>query len=177
MSWFRSLSLLESMPQPTVAAINGQAHGGGSEISWACTMRVIAESGHMGQPEVVVGIIPGAGGTQRLPRLVGAGRGAELVLSGRVIRPDEALAMGLVNAVLPDDGFVDHVVHWLQPMARHPRSALVAAKKAVVEGLRLPLDEGLRLEGQLFVQLQTGAEALELQDQALDSYAKGADPI
>jgi enoyl-CoA hydratase len=176
-SWFRSLALLESMPQPTVAAINGQAHGGGSEISWACTMRLIAESGHMGQPEVVVGIIPGAGGTQRLPRLAGAGRGAELVLSGRVIRPDEAKALGLVNEVLPDEGFVDHVVRWLEPIARHPRAALVAAKKAVVEGLRLPLDEGLRLEGQLFLQLQTGKEALELQDQALDSYAKGADPI
>ncbi len=176
-SWFRCLSLLESMPQPTVAAINGQAHGGGSEISWACTMRLIAESGHMGQPEVVVGIIPGAGGTQRLPRLVGAGRGAELVLSGRVIRPDEALAMGLVNAVLPDDRFVDRVVEWLEPTARHPRAALVAAKKAVVEGLKLPLDEGLRLEGQLFLQLQTGKEALGLQDAALDSYAKGGDPI
>jgi enoyl-CoA hydratase len=176
-SWFRCLSLLESMPQPTVAAINGQAHGGGSEISWACTMRLIAESGHMGQPEVVVGIIPGAGGTQRLPRLVGAGRGAELVLSGRVIHSGEAMALGLVNAVLPDDGFVDHVIAWLEPMSRHPRSALVAAKKAVVEGLRLPLDEGLRLEGRLFIQLQTGQEALALQDEALDSYAKGADPI
>ncbi|HYZ91897.1 MAG TPA: enoyl-CoA hydratase/isomerase family protein [Actinomycetota bacterium] len=176
-SWYRCLSLLESMPQPTVAAINGQAHGGGSEISWACTMRLIAESGHMGQPEVVVGIIPGAGGTQRLPRLVGSGRGAELVLSGRVIRPDEARAWGLVNAVLPDESFVDHVVAWLEPIARHPRSALVAGKKAIVEGLKLPFDEGLRLEGRLFLQLQTGREALALQDETLDTYAKGADPI
>src|SRR5207245_5585534 len=103
-SWYRSLVLLESMPQPTVAAINGQAHGGGSEISWACTLRLIAESGHMGQPEVIVGIIPGAGGTQRLPRLIGQTRAADLILSGRVVLADEALTLGLVNGVLPDDG-------------------------------------------------------------------------
>ncbi len=176
-SWGRALSLLESMPQPTVAAINGQAHGGGSEISWACTLRLIARSGHMGQPEVIVGIIPGAGGTQRLPRLIGAGRAAELVLSGRVVRADEALELGMVNAVLPDDGFVDHVVQWLQPIARNTRASLVAAKRAMVEGARLPFDEGMRLEGQLFLGLQTGAEALELQDRTLESYRAGGDPI
>jgi enoyl-CoA hydratase len=176
LSWGRTLALLESMPQPTVAAINGQAHGGGSEISWACTMRVIAESGHMGQPEVVVGIIPGAGGTQRLPRLIGPGRAAELVLSGRVVRSEEAKELGLVEAVLPDGGFIDAVVDWLKPMASHPRSALVAAKKAIVEGLRMPLDEGLRLEGQLFVQLQTGSEAIELEERASEAYRRGESP-
>ncbi len=173
LSWLRSLALLESMPQPTVAAINGQAHGGGSEISWACTLRVIAESGHMGQPEVVVGIIPGAGGTQRLPRLIGAGRAAELILSGRVVGAEECLQLGLVNAVLPDDGFMDHVVEWLQPMAGHPRSALAAAKKAIVDGMRKSFTDGLRLEGQLFVELQTGAEAVELEERALEAYRSG----
>jgi enoyl-CoA hydratase len=176
-SWARSLALLESMPQPTVAAINGQAHGGGSEISWACTLRLIAESGHMGQPEVLVGIIPGAGGTQRLPRLIGNTRAADLVLSGRVVRADEALAFGMVNVVLPDDGFIDHVVDWLQPIARNPRSALAAAKRALVEGTRLPFDEGMRLESRLFMALQTGTEALELQDRTLEAYRDGADPI
>jgi enoyl-CoA hydratase len=175
-SWFRTLALLETMPQPTLAAINGQAHGGGSEISWACTLRLIAESGHMGQPEVVVGIIPGAGGTQRLPRLIGAGRAADLILSGRVVRAVEALELGLVNAVLPDDDFVAHVIEWLQPMSRHPRAALAAAKKAVVEGLRVPLDEGLRLEGQLFMQLQTSPEAIELEERASQTYASGGSP-
>jgi len=176
-SWSRTLYLLENMPQPTVAAINGQAHGGGSEICWAATLRLIAASGHLGQPEVVVGIIPGAGGTQRLPRLIGAGRAADVVLSGRVVRADEALSLGLVNAVLPDEGFLDHVLEWLAPMAHHPRSALAAAKRAVVEGLRLPFDEGLRLEGRLFIELQTGKEALDLQDRTIESYARGADPI
>jgi enoyl-CoA hydratase/carnithine racemase len=175
-SWYRVLDLLETMQQPTVAAINGQAHGGGSELSWACTLRLIAESGHMGQPEVVVGIIPGAGGTQRLPRLIGAGRAADLILSGRVVRAEEALQLGLVNAVLPDDGFLDHVVDWLQPIARNPRSAVAAAKKAIVEGLRLPLDEGLRLEGALFGQLQTSAEAIELEERASQTYASGGSP-
>ncbi len=176
-SWFRTLALLESMPQPTVAAINGQAHGGGSELSWACTLRLISASGHMGQPEVIVGIIPGAGGTQRLPRLIGSGAAADLILSGRVVQAEEAFAMRMVNAVLPDEDFLDHVIEWLQPIVRNPRSSLVAAKKAIVDGMRLPLDEGLRLEGQLFIQLQTGAEALQLQDSTLESYERGGETI
>lgn len=172
-SWSRALGLLESMPQPTVAAINGQAHGGGCEISLACTLRLIAESGHMGQPEVVVGIIPGAGGTQRLPRLIGPAKGAELIFSGRAVQAHECVDIGLANAKLPDAAFVDHVVDWLQPIARQSRSALAAAKKAIVEGLHLPFADGMRLEGQLFIELQTGKEALELQDKALDAYASG----
>jgi enoyl-CoA hydratase/carnithine racemase len=158
------------MPQPTIAAVNGQAWGGGCELSMACTMRVVATSGHFAQPEVNVGIIPGAGGTQRLPRLVGPGRAAELVLSGRAVRADEAVAIGLANAVLPDDGFVDAVVAWAQPIASKPLSALAAAKQAVLEGMSLPLDEALRLDGRLFIGLQTGQEALDLQRGALDRY-------
>ncbi|MEX2393803.1 MAG: enoyl-CoA hydratase/isomerase family protein, partial [Actinomycetota bacterium] len=169
--------LLESMPQPTVAAINGQAHGGGCEISLACTLRLIAASGHMGQPEVLVGIIPGAGGTQRLPRLVGPGKGAELILSGRVVGAEECVAIGLANAVLPDESFIASVIDWLQPIARNTRASIAAAKNAVVEGSRLPFDEGLRLEGQLFIQLQTGKEALDLQDATLEGYRAGAEPI
>jgi enoyl-CoA hydratase len=176
-SWSRSLTLLEEMPQPTVAAINGQAHGGGSEISWACTLRLISRSGHMGQPEVLVGIIPGAGGTQRLPRLIGNTRAADLILSGRTVHAQEALDLGMVNAVLPDDGFIEHVLGWLQPIARNTRASLAAAKRAIVEGTRLPFVDGLRLEGQLFIGLQTGAEALELQDRTLEAYRGGADPI
>jgi enoyl-CoA hydratase len=169
-AWGRTLRLIESMPQPVVAAINGQAWGGGCELSLACTLRLVAQSGHFGQPEVNVGIIPGAGGTQRLPRLVGPGRGAELVLSGRVVPADEAAGIGLAQAVLPDEGFLDAVVEWLQPIAKQPRSALFAAKKAVVQGLKLPFDEGLRLEGQLFMELQTGEEAQALEHQAIARY-------
>ena len=169
-SWGRTLARIESLPQPVVAAINGQAWGGGCELSLACTVRVAAASAHLGQPEVAVGIIPGAGGTQRLPRLVGPGRAAELILSGRVVPADEALAIGLVEARLPDDGFVDRVVEWLQPMATKPRRALAAAKRAIVEGLRLPFDEGLRLEGRLFVECQLGPDAVALEEAAQRRY-------
>jgi enoyl-CoA hydratase/carnithine racemase len=168
-SWGRAFALLEAMPQPVVAAIDGQAWGGGCELGLACTLRVASERAHLGQPEVAVGIIPGAGGTQRLPRLVGAGRAAELVLSARIIDAQEALRIGLVETVLPTDGFVDRVVEWVQPMATKPRAALFAAKRAVLDGLRLPLDEGLRLEGRLFIECQTRPDTVELQTRAAEA--------
>ncbi len=168
-SWGRTFRILESMPQPVVAAVDGQAWGGGCELSLACTLRVASERAHFGQPEVAVGIIPGAGGTQRLPRLVGAGRAAELVLSARIIDAPEALRIGLVEAVLPTDGFVEHVLAWVQSMATKPRAALFAAKRAVIQGLRLPLDEGLRLEGQLFIECQTRPDTVALQERVADT--------
>ena len=158
-SWSRALQLLETMPQPTVAAIDGQAWGGGCETSLACTMRIGSERAHLGQPEVVVGIIPGAGGTQRLPRLVGGGRGAELCLSGRIVGADEAERIGLLNAVLPTQGFRAAAIAWCQQISRHPGPAVFAAKRAVVEGLRGPLDAGLRLEGELFLALNASDDA------------------
>ncbi len=161
-SWVDALALLESMPQPTVAAINGQAWGGGCETALACTLRIGSENAHLGQPEVNVGIIPGAGGTQRLPRLVGAGIGAELCLSGRVVQAEEAMRIGLLNTVLPSEGFTSAAIEWCEQIAANPASAVFAAKKAVVQGLKLPLSEGLRLEGQLFAQINAGDEAREL---------------
>jgi len=158
-SWSRALHLLETMPQPTVAAIDGQAWGGGCETSLACTMRIGSERAHLGQPEVVVGIIPGAGGTQRLPRLVGGGRGAELCLSGRIVGADEAERIGLLNAVLSAEGFRAAAIAWCQQISQHPGPAVFAAKRAVVEGLRGPLDAGLRLEGELFLALNASDDA------------------
>jgi enoyl-CoA hydratase len=169
-SWARAFGLLASMPQPVVAAVNGQAWGGGCELSLACTLRVAAQSAHFGQPEVNVGIIPGAGGTQRLPRLVGMGRAAELVLSGRIIDANEAERIGLVN-----EGFVDHVLEWVAPIASKPKSAIAAAKRALIDGIDLPLAEGLRIESQLFIQLQRGAEAIALEEAALDRYHEAND--
>jgi enoyl-CoA hydratase len=171
-SWGRTLALIESMPQPVVAAVNGQAWGGGCEISLACTLRVMAESAHVAQPEVSVGIIPGAGGTQRLPRLIGPGPAAELILSGRVMRSEEAHARGYAQAVLADDGFLTHVLEWVSPMATKPRRALVAAKRALVEGTRLPLDEGLRLEGHLFLECQSSPEATAMEEGVSARYAE-----
>lgn len=158
-AWWRALAQLEAMPQPTVAAIDGQAWGGGCETALACTMRVGSERAHLAQPEVSVGIIPGAGGTQRLPRLVGAGVGAELCLSGRVVRADEANRIGLLNEVLSDDPFAEAAVTWCQRIARHPAPAVFAAKRAVVEGLRGPLIDGLGLESTLFRQLNSSDDA------------------
>jgi len=178
-SWGRTLALLESMDAPVVAAVNGQAWGGGCELALACTLRVAAQSAHFGQPEVAVGIIPGAGGTQRLPRLVGAGRAAELVLSARIISAEEALGIGLVEAVLPDEDFLERALAWLQPIASKPRRALVAAKRAIVQGLRMPLDEGLRLEGRLFVECQASPEAVALEEAVNRRYAaaEGDEPV
>jgi enoyl-CoA hydratase/carnithine racemase len=161
-SWVDALALLESMPQPTVAAIDGQAWGGGCETALACTMRIGSERAHLGQPEVNLGIIPGAGGTQRLPRLVGAGIGAELCLSGRIVQAEEAQRIGLLNAVLPSDGFAETAIAWCEQIASNPASAVFAAKQAVVQGLGLPLSDGLRLEGQLFAQINAGDEARKL---------------
>lgn len=163
-SWTRALGLLESMPQPTVAAIDGQAWGGGCETALACTMRVGSPRAHLGQPEVSVGIIPGAGGTQRLPRLVGPAIGAELCLSGRIVGAEEAVRIGLLNAVLGDTdtdpaAFRTAAVEWCGRIARHAPGAVFAAKRAVVDGLRLPLDEGLRLEGRLFLEANASPDA------------------
>ncbi|MBA2624782.1 MAG: enoyl-CoA hydratase/isomerase family protein [Acidimicrobiia bacterium] len=158
-AWGRALALLESMPQPTVAAIDGQAWGGGCETALACTMRVGSERAHLGQPEVAVGIIPGAGGTQRLPRLVGPAVGAELCLSGRVVQAEEAQRIGLLNAVLPTDGFLDHARAWCARIARHSAPAVFAAKRAVVDGLQLPLDEALHLESRLFLTVNASDDA------------------
>jgi enoyl-CoA hydratase/carnithine racemase len=161
-AWTEALALLEAMPQPTVAAIDGQAWGGGCETALACTLRVGSERAHLGQPEVSVGIIPGAGGTQRLPRLVGSGIGAELCVTGRIVQADEAHRIGLLNAVLPTQGFVQHAIDWCGRIARNPASAVFAAKQAVVEGLTLPLDEGLRLERKLFAKANASPEAQAL---------------
>ncbi len=167
-SWGRSFALLESMPQPVVAAVDGQAWGGGCELSLACTLRVASDRAHFGQPEVAVGIIPGGGGTQRLPRLIGAGRAADLVLSGRIIDATEALRIGLVEAVLPHDNFLARVHEWVTPIATKPPAAVRAAKRAIIEGLRLPLDEGLRLEGRLFIECQTRPETVAIQERVAD---------
>lgn len=169
-SWGRAFALMASMPQPVVAAVNGQAWGGGCELALACTLRVAATSAHFGQPEVVVGIIPGAGGTQRLPRLIGAGRAAELILSGRTIDATEAERIGLVEAVLPDEGFVDAAVAWADRIASQPRHAVLAAKRAMVEGLALPLDEGLAVEGRYFIECQTAAATIAIQQEAAARY-------
>jgi enoyl-CoA hydratase len=168
-SWARTLAALGAMPQPVVAAIDGQAWGGGNELALACTLRVASDRAHFGQPEVAVAIIPGAGGTQRLPRLIGLGRAADLVLSGRIIEAEEALRIRLVEAVLPHDRFLERVLEWVTPIARHDPKAVQSAKRALLDGIALPLDEGLRLEGRLFFECQMRPEAVDAEKRAADA--------
>ncbi|WP_037599978.1 enoyl-CoA hydratase/isomerase family protein [Streptacidiphilus rugosus] len=152
-AWPRALGLLESIPQPVVAAIDGQAWGGGLETALASTLRIASTRSHFSQPEIRYGIIPGGGGTQRLPRLIGKGPAADLILTGRVIGTDEAHHLGILNAVLPAEGFAQLAEDWTAQLTRNPAPALFAAKRAVLDGLALPLNDGLTLERDLFRQV------------------------
>jgi enoyl-CoA hydratase/carnithine racemase len=144
---------LERLPKVTIAAVNGYALGGGCELALACDFRWAAEDARLGQPEIALGIMPGAGGTQRLPRLVGLARAKELVYSGRAVRSDEALAIGLADRVLPATEVYPGAVEAAERFARGPLLALAAAKGAMQSGVEMDLDAGLALEHQSFAAL------------------------
>jgi Enoyl-CoA hydratase/carnithine racemase len=170
LSWPRTLARFGSMPQIVVAAINGQAGGGGLEMTLACTLRVVGPRARLTFVEVAIGLIPGGGGTQRLPRLIGPGRAAELILSGRAIGAEEATRLGIAERFVPDEPFLDGVLRWLAPIAARPPAALVAAKRAILDGLALPLEEGLALEASRVAPLLADPTALELQEEAIARY-------
>ncbi len=144
---------LARIPKPSVAAITGYALGGGCELAMCCDFRIAGESAQLGQPEILLGIIPGAGGTQRLTRLVGPAKAKELIFSGRFIKADEALAIGLVDRVVPDAEVYAAARDWMARLVKGPRFALKAAKEAVDRGGELDLDSGLALEKSLFAAL------------------------
>lgn len=148
--WLRVLLRVEELPQPTIAFVDGIAASGGAELALACTMRVGTARSEFIFREIARGAIPGAGATQRLPRLVGTARAAEIIMSARSVGADEAMALGLLQAILPGDGGDDALRQWLDRFTVMPRAGLVAAKRAIVDGSRLPLIEGLRLEQSLF---------------------------
>jgi enoyl-CoA hydratase len=141
---------LETMPKPSVAAINGYALGGGLELAMACTVRFASDNAKLGQPEVKLGIIPGYGGTQRLPRLVGRGRALELLLSGEQIPGTEAYRIGLVNAVVPQPELLNHSRAWLEKVLANAPLAVGLTMEAVDAGLNSGLEEGLRFEAAAF---------------------------
>ena len=141
---------LEGMPKPSVAAINGFALGGGLELAMACTVRFASENAKLGQPEVKLGIIPGYGGSQRLPRLVGRGRALELLLSGEAITAAEAHRIGLVNAVVPQPELLDTSREWLGKVLANGPVAVAMLLEAVDTGLDCGLAEGLRFEAAAF---------------------------
>src|SRR6266850_1588679 len=144
------LDRLERLGKPSIAAINGYALGGGLELAMACTLRLAAESAKLGQPEVALGIIPGYGGTQRLARLVGAGRALELILTGDPIDAREAHRIGLVNRVVPAAELLPSAESLARAILTRGPVALRYALQAVREGLQMPLDEGLSMEAALF---------------------------
>jgi len=142
---FRGLELWK----PTIAAINGHAMGGGLEVALGCDLRVASEKAIFAFPEVTLGIIPGWGGTQRLPRLIGTAKATEMVLMGERISAQEALRVGLVNKVVPPDQVMPAAEQWAQQLCEIPPIAVRAAKEAMMKGIDMTLEEGLRYEGKL----------------------------
>jgi len=147
----RSLDVLARAPMVTIAAISGYALGGGCELAMACDFRFAADNAKMGQPEILLGLIPGAGGTQRLPRLVGLSKAKELIYSGRTIDMVEGERIGLVDAVFPADDLYDEACEAAARYAAGP-FALRLAKRALEDGTEMSLDQALRLERQLFAE-------------------------
>lgn len=141
---------LETLGKPTVAAINGYALGGGLELAMACTVRFAAPHARLGLPEVKLGLIPGFGGTQRLPRLVGRGRALELMLSGEPVEAAEACRIGLVNAVAPDGELMRFSREWLRKVLANAPVAASLAMQAVEVGLEAGLEAGLQFETAAF---------------------------
>lgn len=148
-----AFSAVARIPKPTVAAVNGYALGGGCELALACDRRVAAEDARLGQPEILLGIIPGAGGTQRLSRLVGPARAKDIVLTGRFVAAAEALRIGLVDEVVPASEVYATARRWASQFAAGPAYALRAAKEAIDRGLETDLSTGLEIERQLFAGL------------------------
>jgi len=141
-----TFTAVENLPQPVIAAVNGFAFGGGLELALACDLRVAAQEAVMGLTETSLAIIPGAGGTQRLPRIVGVARAKELIFTAARIRAEEALAMGLVNRVVPGDRLTAECRQLALQISRNGPVAVRQAKLAVNKGIDAPLDVGLNLE-------------------------------
>jgi enoyl-CoA hydratase/carnithine racemase len=145
-----AIASLESLEKPTIAAVHGFALGGGLELAMGADFRFLADDAKVGQPEILLGLIPGAGGTQRLTRLVGYQRAKELIFSGRQVDAEEALAIGLADKVFPGSDVLDYAMEAAREWATAPTAAIAAAKKALNLGAGLPVDQGLLVEREAF---------------------------
>jgi enoyl-CoA hydratase len=150
---------LAALPRVTIAAISGYALGGGLELSLACDLRVVSEDARLGQPEILLGIIPGGGATQRLPRLVGLSRAKDLIYTGRQVRADEALRIGLADRVVARDRLLDEALSWAAEFAQGPLVALAAAKRVIDAGMDQPLPDALEREVDAFVSVSDTDDA------------------
>ncbi|NUO91858.1 MAG: enoyl-CoA hydratase/isomerase family protein [Terrabacter sp.] len=148
-----SITSVARIPKPVIAAITGYALGGGCELALACDFRVVADDAKLGQPEILLGIIPGAGGTQRLSRLVGASRAKEIIFSGRFVDAQEALSIGLADKVVPAADVYTAAREWAGTFVGAASYAVRAAKEAIDRGLEVDLESGLEIERMLFASL------------------------
>jgi enoyl-CoA hydratase/carnithine racemase len=148
-----AFTAVAGIPKPVVAAVTGYALGGGCELALCADVRIAAEDATFGQPEILLGIIPGAGGTQRLTRLVGPSKAKDMVFTGRFVKADEALAMGLADKLVPADRVYEESVAWARQFAGAAALALRAAKESIDRGLEVDLGTGLEIERQQFAAL------------------------
>jgi enoyl-CoA hydratase/carnithine racemase len=148
-----AFSAVARIPKPVVAAVTGYALGGGCELALCADIRIAADNATFGQPEILLGIIPGAGGTQRLTRLVGPSRAKDIIFTGRFVGAEEALAIGLADKVVPAEQVYDEAVSWAGKFAGAATYALRAAKEAIDRGLEVDLETGLEIERQQFAAL------------------------
>ncbi|MFF8645284.1 enoyl-CoA hydratase/isomerase family protein [Streptomyces sp. NPDC015345] len=148
-----SFTAVARIPKPVVAAVNGYALGGGCELALCADFRIAADNAKLGQPEILLGLIPGAGGTQRLARLVGPSKAKDLIFTGRQVKAPEALAIGLVDRVVPAAEVYEQAHAWAARLARGPAIALRAAKESIDAGLETDLDTGLAIERTWFAGL------------------------
>lgn len=157
----RTFLKIERAPKPIIAAINGFCLGGGMELAMACHMRICSDKARLGQPEINLGIIPGWGGTQRLPRLTNKGKAIELILTGDMISAQDAYRLGLVNKVVPHDAVLKEAKDLAQKIASKSKFSIAAALQAISEGLGLSIEEGLELEAEQFVVLKEKKDPIE----------------
>ncbi|MBQ0884374.1 enoyl-CoA hydratase/carnithine racemase [Streptomyces ambofaciens] len=148
-----SFTAVARIPKPVVAAVTGYALGGGCELALCADFRIAGENAKLGQPEILLGLIPGAGGTQRLSRLIGPSKAKDLIFTGRQVKADEALALGLVDRVVPAAEVYEQAHAWAARLAKGPAIALRAAKEAIDTGLETDIETGLAVERNWFAGL------------------------
>ena len=163
-----SFTAVARIPKPVVAAVTGYALGGGCELALCADFRIAADNAKLGQPEILLGLIPGAGGTQRLARLVGPSKAKDLIFTGRMVKADEALALGLVDRVVPAAEVYTEAHAWAARLARGPAMALRAAKESIDTGLETDIETGLAVERNWFA----GLFATEDRERGMKSFVE-----
>ncbi len=157
----RAFGKVARFPRPVIAAIRGFALGGGCELAMACDIRIAAESARLGLPEINLAIFPGGGGTQRLPRLIGPGKAKQLIFTGEFLKAEEALRLGLIEQVVPDDQLLDAAKEMARKILSKGPIAVRLAKRAINEGLEVSLEKGLEIEARYFAEVFASEDRVE----------------